>query len=157
MFTPSSKSASGSNLETYAFRLARVFCIVLVNKELNLNFETQWIMLGYVLAFGMVSLGVILAALTIWAFHGCICVLGVYLLFPTGVCVIVAVAKQVVVWKLSKIVDDHWQASWGFESKPMMNWLSVAGTRWLWENVSPGLFWCASDQFLVAKCTTIKV
>ena len=54
-------------------------------------------MLGYVLAFGMVSLGVILAALTIWAFHGCICVLGVDLLFLTGVCVIVAVAKQVVV------------------------------------------------------------
>ena len=35
--------------------------------------------------------------------------------------------------------------------------LSVAGTLWSWENVSPRLFCCMSDLFFVAKCTTLKI
>ena len=35
--------------------------------------------------------------------------------------------------------------------------LSVAGTLWFWENVSPGLLCCISDLFFVAKCTTLKI
>ena len=103
MFTTWSKSASRLNLGTHAFRLARVFDTVLLNKELNLNFETQWIMLG-----------VMLVTLTIKACHGHICILQVYLLFLMGVWVIEAAARLVVVKKLLKIVDDRWQAWWGF-------------------------------------------
>ena len=151
VFTPSFKSTSRSNLGTHAFRLARVFDIVLVNKELNWDCETQWIMSVDMLLLDLVPLGMMLPALMIWAFCRRIWVLWVYRLVLTGVCLIRGRCK------IKSGLEATQKRDEGLEERQRWRTLSVAGMRWLGKNVSPRLFWCVSDLILIPKCAIVKL